>query len=92
MLSAPTNVCPLMSELHRKDTTVSSIDSRTCWPLPVRSRASRAAVTAWDAWMPVSLSGRIVLTRRGLASSEPACTVVRPDTACTSGSNTGLLA
>ena len=74
-----------MSELHRNDTTVSSIDSRTCWPLPVRSRASRAAVMAWAAWMPVNLSGRMVRTSRGLSSSEPACTVARPDTACTIG-------
>ena len=75
-----------MSEPHRKAITASSIDSRTCWPSPVRSRASSAAVIACAATMPVSLSGRMVRTSRGGASSDPACTVASPDIACTSGS------
>jgi hypothetical protein len=48
-------------ELHRKATTASSIDSRTCWPSPLRSRASNAAVIACEAVIAVNLSGRIVL-------------------------------
>ena len=78
-----------MSEAQRNAITLSSIETQTCWPLPVRSRASSAAVTAWDAVTPVSLSGRMVRTSRGLTSSEPACTVVSPEIAWISGSYTG---
>ena len=46
-----------MSDPHRNATTASSIESRTCWPCPVRSRASSAAVIACAATTPVSLSG-----------------------------------
>ncbi len=75
-----------MSDPHRKATTASSMDSRTCCPGAPRARASSAAVIAWAATVPVSLSGRMVRTRRGGASSEPACTVARPLSAWTSGS------
>ena len=60
--------------------------------IDLRVRSARAAVMAWVACTAVSLSGRIVRTRRGRCSSEPACTVVRPETACMSGSNTGFCA
>ena len=79
-------VCSPMSDDHMKATTESSIDRRTCCPSPVRSRASRALEIAWAAVMPVSLSGRIVRISFGRASSDPACTVVRPDSAWMSGS------
>ena len=75
-----------MSEAHRNASTASSIDSRTCCPSPVRSRASSAAVIACDAVIAVSLSGRIVRNMRGRASSEPACTVASPEKPWISGS------
>ena len=75
-----------MSECQRKAITLSSMDSFTCWPLPVRNRATSAAVIAWAAVMPVSLSGRMVRTSRGRSPSDPAWMVVRPESAWTSGS------
>ena len=41
------------------------------------------AVIAWLAVSPVTLSGTIVRTRRGRSASEPAWTVVSPETAWT---------
>ena len=81
-----------MSEPQRKASTVSSMERRTCWPSPVRLRASSAAQTAWAMAKPVSLSGRMVRTRRGRSVSAPACTVVRPLSDWISGSKTGLSA
>ena len=66
--------------------TVSSIDRRTCWPWPVRSRDSKAAVIAWAAVRPVTLSGTMVRTSLGRSASDPACTEARPETAWISGS------
>ena len=79
-----------MSECHRNATTLSSIDRRTCWPRPVRSRASSAAVIACAAIRPVTLSGTMVRTSRGRASSEPAWIVVSPESAWISGSYTAM--
>ena len=39
----------------------SSIDSRTCWPSPVRSRAKSAAVIACEAVIAVNLSEKLIL-------------------------------
>ena len=75
-----------MSEPHRNATTASSMDSRTCCPWPVRSRASSAAVIAWAATTPVSLSGTMVRTSRGRSWSEPPWMLARPDSAWISGS------
>ena len=81
-----------MSDDQRKEITVSSMESRMCCPSPVRSRAKSAAEIACATAKPVSLSGRMVRTSAGRRSSLAACTVVRPESDCTSGSNTGLCA
>ena len=81
-----TNVYAFMSLAHRKPSTVSSMDSRTCWPSPVRPRATSAAHTACAPVTAVSLSGSTVRISRGRSVSDPACTVVRPDSAWTTGS------
>ena len=44
---------------------VSSMARRTCWPLPVRSRAKSAAVIACAAVSDVVLSGTMVRTMWG---------------------------
>ena len=80
------NVYAPMSEAQRNASTVSSIESWTCWPSPVRSRASSAAVTAWAAVIELSLSGSTVRIRRGRSVSDPAWMVVSPDRAWTTGS------
>ena len=81
-----------MSDPQRNATTASSMESRTCCPSPVRSRASNAAVIACAATTPVSLSGTIVRTRRGRAWSEPPWMLASPDSAWISGSYTGFCA
>ena len=86
LTSLPTNVRPPMSDAHMKAMMASSIDTRMCCPLPLRSRASNALDTACAAVIPVSLSGRIVRMRRGRAVSEPPCTLARPDSAWMIGS------
>ena len=75
-----------MSDAQRNASTASNMDSRTCWPSPVRSRASSAAVTAWAAVTELSLSGSTVRISRGRSVSEPAWIVVSPDRAWTTGS------
>ena len=69
-----------------KATTESSMESRMCCPSPVRARATSALEIACAAVMPVSLSGRIVRMSFGRSSSEPACTVARPESAWIRGS------
>ena len=81
-----TNVCPPISDAQRNASTESSMESRTCCPEPVRSRASSAEVMAWAAVIAVSLSGRIVRTSLGRSWSEPAWTVVSPEMAWMIGS------
>ena len=75
-----------MSLDHMKAMTESSMDNRTCCPSPLRSFASSAAVSACEAVNAVTLSGTMVRIRRGRSASEPACTVVRPDSAWMIGS------
>ena len=57
------------------------MESSTTLPCPSRSRASRAAVTAWAAVMAVSLSQMVVATRPGSMPGFSRCEAHMPDTA-----------
>ena len=69
-----------------KETVASSIASWMCWPWPLRSRASSAAVTACAAVIAVILSGMMVRIMRGRPVSRSAWIAASPDSAWMIGS------
>ena len=90
-MSSPTNVWRTIASGQWNATTASSMASRTCWPAPVRSRASSAAVIACAAVTAVSLSGTITRSMRGRPPPPPWIDA-SPESAWITGSYTRLCA